>query len=365
MNNIMYLTQSFLYFCHYNLKKINVEITTLDEAFNAFNELRVLVIGDAMIDSYLWGDVERISPEAPVPVISRTEKENRLGGAANVAINIKSLGAKPILASVIGNGRRADTFKKLMDEQGLTKQGIYESNTRITTNKTRIISHNQHILRVDEEENDNLNAETETAFLNHLFYILDNEPIDSIVFEDYDKGSITPKIIREMVKAANNKDISVLVDPKRRNYYHYKDLTFFKPNFKELIEGLNVPIEKTDFEAIFSAVKNMHKNQGIEWVMVTLSEQGILISNGEEYKQIPAKIRNISDVSGAGDTIIGISSVGLALGLSPWIVAEISNIGGGQVIEKPGVVPVEKEQLLKECHEQIKNFNQYKTSVNT
>jgi len=338
-----------------------VEIKTLEEAFNAFNDLRVLVIGDSMIDSYLWGDVERISPEAPVPVISRTEKENRLGGAANVAINIKSLGAKPILASVIGNGRRSITFKKLMDQQGLTKQGIYESNTRLTTNKTRIISNNQHLLRVDEEENEPLNSETETAFLNHLLYILDNEPIDSIVFEDYDKGSITPKIIKEIVKTANNKNIPVLVDPKRRNYYQYKNLTFFKPNFKELVEGLNVQIKKTDSKAIFDAAKDMHEKQEIEWVMITLSEQGILISNGKEYKHIPAKIRNISDVSGAGDTIIGISSVGLALGLSPWIIAEISNIGGGQVCEKPGVVPVEKQQLLKECKTLIKDFEQYKT----
>ena len=339
-----------------------MEIKTLEEAFNSFNDLRVLVIGDSMIDSYLWGDVERISPEAPVPVVSRTEKENRLGGAANVAINIKSLGAKPILASVIGNGRRSITFKKLMDQQGLTKEGIYESNTRLTTNKTRIISNNQHLLRVDEEENEPLNSETETAFLNHLLYILEGGPIDSIVFEDYDKGSITPKIIKEIVKTANNKNIPVLVDPKRRNYYHYKNVTFFKPNFKELIEGLNVQIEKTDSKAIFDAAKDMHQKQGIEWVMITLSEQGILISNGKEYKHIPAKIRNISDVSGAGDTIIGISSVGLALGLSPWIIAEISNIGGGQVCEKPGVVPVEKQQLLKECKKLIKDFEQYKTN---
>ncbi len=334
-----------------------MEITTLDKAFSAFNDLRILVIGDSMIDSYLWGDVERISPEAPVPVISRTEKENRLGGAANVAINIKSLGAEPILASVIGNGRRAETFKQLMDKQGLTKEGIFESNTRITTNKTRIISQNQHLLRVDEEENDLLNSETEKAFLNHILYIISKEQIESIVFEDYDKGSITPKIIQETVKAANDKNIPVLVDPKQNNYYNYKDVTFFKPNFKELVEGLNVRIEKSDSEAIFKAAKSMHKEQNIDWVMVTLSEKGILISDGKEYKHIAARIRNISDVSGAGDTIIGISSVGLALGLSPWLIAEISNIGGGQVCEKPGVVPVEKEQLLKECKAAIHNIN--------
>lgn len=336
-----------------------MEIKNLKEAFNAFNDLRILVIGDAMIDAYLWGDVERISPEAPVPVISKTEKENRLGGAANVAINIKSLGAKPILASVIGSDDRAETFKDLMDSQNLTKQGIFESNTRITTIKTRIISHNQHLLRVDEEANEKLNTETETAFLNHLLYIINQEQIDSIVFEDYDKGSITPKIIKEIVTEANNKSIPVLVDPKKRNYYHYKNVTFFKPNFKELVEGLNVQIDKSNYEAVFEAAKNMHTEQSIDWMMVTLSELGILISNGKEYKHISAKIRNIADVSGAGDTIIGIASVGLALGLSPWVIAEISNIGGGQVCEKPGVVPVEKELLLEECTKMIKDFNDY------
>lgn len=333
-----------------------MEIKNLEEAFYAFSDLRILVIGDAMIDSYLWGDVERISPEAPVPVISRTEKENRLGGAANVAINIKALGAEPILASVIGNDERAQLFKTLMDKRNLTKHGIFESNSRVTTIKTRIISHNQHLLRVDEEVNENLNSETEVAFLNHLLYIIEREKIDAIVFEDYDKGAITPKIIKKIVEVATERNIPTLVDPKKRNYYHYKDVTFFKPNFKELVEGLNVNIEKKNYEGIFEAAKKMHDSQDIDWIMVTLSEYGVLISNGKEFKHIPARIRDISDVSGAGDTVIGISSVGLALGMSPWLIAEISNIGGGQVCEKPGVVPVDKTELLKECQSIIKEL---------
>jgi rfaE bifunctional protein kinase chain/domain len=329
----------------------------LKEAFHAFNDLRILVIGDAMIDSYFWGIVDRISPEAPVPVISRTKRESRLGGAANVALNIKALGAEPVLASVIGNDDRADLFKSLMDDKGLTKYGIFESNTRLTTIKTRIISKNQHLLRVDEEMDENLDPETENAFLNHLLYIISQQKIDAIVFEDYDKGSITPLIINEIVKAANEKNIPTLVDPKKRNYNYYKNVTLFKPNFKELVEGLNIQINKNDFESIFKAAQVMQSKQNIQWTLITLSELGVLISNKEEFKRIPAEIRDISDVSGAGDTIIGITSVCLALGMSPWVVAAIANIGGGLVCEKSGVVPIEKQKLLEESSkilEQVK-----------
>ena len=329
----------------------------LKDDFHAFNDMRILVIGDAMIDSYFWGDVNRISPEAPVPVISHTKRESRLGGAANVAINIRALGAEPILASVIGNDDRAGLFKSLMDGRNLPKHGIFESNTRITTIKTRIISNNQHLLRVDEEIDKSLDRETETAFLKHLLYIINSESLNGIVFEDYDKGSITPKIIAEVVKAANEKNIPTLVDPKKRNYKEYKNVTLFKPNFKELVEGLNVQINKDNYQSIFNLAQSMLQKQNIEWMLVTLSEMGVLISNKEDYKRYPAKIRDISDVSGAGDTIIGIASVCLAAGMSPWLIAEIANIGGGQVCEKSGVVPIEKERLLEESLKVFKNLD--------
>jgi rfaE bifunctional protein kinase chain/domain len=326
----------------------------LKDAFHAFNDLRILIIGDAMIDSYLWGDVERISPEAPVPVVSRTEKESRLGGAANVAINIKALGAQPILASVIGNDDRGHLFKQLLTKRQMTKQGIFESNSRVTTIKTRIISNHQHLLRVDEEENEPLDKETETAFLNHLLYTLDHEKVDAIIFEDYDKGAITPVIIEGIVNEANKKGIPTLVDPKKRNYNHYKNVTLFKPNFKELVQGQNLTINKKDNEKIFLATQLMHKQHNIEWMMVTLSEQGVFISNKDTYKQTPARIRDISDVSGAGDTVISIAGACLAVGLSPWTTAELANIGGGQVCERAGVVPVDKEKLLEEANEAVK-----------
>jgi len=242
----------------------------------------------------------------------------------------------------------------LLNKRQMTKQGIFESNTRVTTIKTRIISNHQHLLRVDEEVNDTLDKETETAFLNHLLYTLNNEKIDAIIFEDYDKGAITPVIIEGIVNEANKKNIPTLVDPKKRNYNHYKNVTLFKPNFKELVQGQNLTLDKKDHEKIFLASQLMHKEQSIEWMMVTLSEQGIFLSNKDTYKQTPARVRDISDVSGAGDTVIGIAGVCMAVGLSPWATAEICNIGGGQVCEKAGVIPVDKEKLLQEVLESVK-----------
>ncbi|MEF8843968.1 MAG: bifunctional ADP-heptose synthase [Bacteroidales bacterium] len=326
----------------------------IKEAFDAFNEQKILVIGDSMVDSYLWGDVERISPEAPVPVVTKTKRESRLGGAANVALNIKALGAEPILASTIGNDEKAELFKKLLQEKSLSKQAIYESNSRSTSVKTRIISHNQQLLRIDEEVNEALDPETEEAFLNHLLYIINNEKLNAILFEDYDKGTITPEIIEKIVLYSNKLGIPTLVDPKKRNYLLYKNVTLFKPNFKELVEGLNLnSLEKTNVKGILKAARIMHKEQNINWMLITLSEAGIFMSNNQEYQMIQAKVRDISDVSGAGDTIISIAAVGMAAGLSPWVIAELSNIGGGQVCEKAGVVPINKEQLLKESQNLI------------
>ncbi|MBS3807258.1 MAG: hypothetical protein KGY60_07125 [Bacteroidales bacterium] len=335
-----------------------VTYRNLKDAFDAFNDLKILVIGDSMIDSYLWGDVDRISPEAPVPVISKTKRESRLGGAANVAINIKALGAQPILASVIGNDGNAQVFKRLLGTQRLSKSGIFESNTRSTTIKTRIISHKQQLLRIDEENSEELDQPTEEAFLNHLLYIMEQAKMDAVIFEDYDKGTITPEIIKHVTGKARELGIPTLVDPKKRNYLNYKNVTLFKPNFKELKEGLNIDhLTHKDYDKIFSALRVMHKEQQIQWILVTLSEQGVLISNSQNYKHTPAKIRDISDVSGAGDTIISIAGVAMAAGLSPWIVSEISNIGGGQVCERSGVVPVNKKQLLEECQLHIPSLD--------
>ncbi len=302
-----------------------------------------------MVDSYLWGKVERISPEAPVPVVTSQKQENRLGGAANVALNIQALGAAPLLCSVTGNDERLRMLLDLMDQQGMTTEGIVYDDSRITTTKTRIISNSQQLLRVDREDDKYLSAEIETEFLERIDLMLNKHKIDAIIFQDYDKGVITPSLIEQVIEKSNEKNIPTLVDPKRRNFNAYKNVTLFKPNFKEFIEGLKTEIRKDDPASIFKASSGINKNRNIKYVMITLSEKGVLISNGEKYWTLPAEIRDIADVSGAGDTVISMAGLCLSAGLGPEEIAWFSNIAGGLVCEKVGVVPVNRDQLLEEC----------------
>ena len=328
----------------------NPDIKSIFESFKQFN---VLIIGDVMIDSYMWGNVDRISPEAPVPIIMSTKKENRLGGAANVALNVQALGANPILCSVVGKDSNSEMFQRLLEKRNLTNEGIIEDKSRITTVKTRIISDNQHMLRVDEEITSPLKKDIEQSFINHIISILSNRSINAIIFEDYDKGNITPNIIKKIVDFAIKKDIPTLVDPKKRNFMEYKNVTLFKPNFKELVEGSKIDISKGDFDGIFSASQKLHAELSSKYLLITLSELGVFISYNNSYHTIPAEIRDIADVSGAGDTLIGTASLCLAAGLEPELIAGISNLAGGLVCEKVGVVPINKEQLLQESIEKF------------
>lgn len=327
--------------------------TDYNKIFDSFNDKNILIIGDVMIDSYMWGNVDRISPEAPVPIIASKNRENRLGGAANVALNISSLGATPILCSVIGDDEKSVLFKELLQKREMTSEGIIKDKDRITTVKTRIISDNQHLLRVDEEITSELSKKTEKIFTQKIISILKTRSVDAIIFEDYDKGSITPYVIKETVQYANENEIPTLVDPKKRNFKKYHNTTLFKPNFKELTEGLKIEIEKGDYQSIHEACKNLQDKLGIKYVFITLSELGVMISYNSTYHHIPAEVRDIADVSGAGDTIISIASLCLASKLTPKEMATISNIAGGLVCERIGVVPVNKEQLLQETKEKL------------
>jgi len=321
----------------------------LQKVFAQFDGFNVVVIGDAMVDAYMWGKVERISPEAPVPIVACTNQENRLGGAANVALNIQALGATPILCSVVGDDPKGVVIRDLLHAENLTDEGIFVDPSRPTTVKSRIISDNQHLLRIDWEKTDNLSPEVEVAFTNHILSIIERHKVDAIVFEDYDKGAITVDLIRRVVEKARAKGIPTLVDPKKRNFTAYNGVTLFKPNYKELVEGLKLDVKKNDFEGIFNAAKCIHRQMDVELVFITLSELGVFISNGNSYDAIPAHMREIADVSGAGDTVISTASLCLAAGLSPEETATIANMAGGLVCEKVGVVPINKQLLLEEC----------------
>jgi len=325
------------------------QYSDLTALFEAFSQKNILILGDVMVDAYLWGKVDRISPEAPVPVVSFTHEEQRLGGAANVALNIKSLGATPIMCAVTGMDENARIFQTLITKEGMSAEGILPLAQRPTTVKTRVLSQYQQLLRVDREETHDLNGEEEKAFIDKITAIFNNNTIHAIIFQDYDKGALTPGIIRWVVEYANNSGIPTLVDPKKRHFFDYSGVTLFKPNFKELKEGLNmVDLGKNDKQALFEAMDGLRKSHQIKNVLLTLSELGVMASSDKEKVGIPAEVRDISDVSGAGDTVISMASLCMASGLSLTELARLSNVAGGLVCEKIGVVPIQKEWIIND-----------------
>ena len=311
-----------------------------------FKNTKVLVLGDVMIDAYLFGKVERISPEAPVPVVAVTHKENRLGGAANVAVNLVALGAKPILCSVVGNDAEGKDLIELIKSNGIGADGIIQSKERVTTIKTRVISQSTQMLRIDNEITDSLNQEDDNRLISKVKELL--KDADVIIFEDYDKGVISEHLISQITQEANALNIPIVVDPKKRNFMSYQKASLFKPNLKELREGFKRDFDIDNKEEFESVCKDLMQTMGLKNLFVTLSERGVMITNGTEFNYIPAHLRKIADVSGAGDTVISVASLCMALGLPLKQVAQISNLAGGLVCEEVGVVPINKEKLIEE-----------------
>ena len=322
------------------------------KVFDKFNSLNILIIGDVMIDAYWWGGVNRISPEAPVPVCAVNDKVSRLGGAANVALNIAAMGANPILCSVVGEDYQGHQLCELMKKQNMDTNGIVFSSNRPTTVKTRIIGNKTQMLRIDEETDANISLSEEKIFLDKIESIINTEKINAIIFQDYDKGVITEGVITKIIEIAKRKNIPVTVDPKKRNFTAYKNVDLFKPNLKELKEGLKIDFDNVDKDVLVEASLLLHYKQKIDKVFITLSERGVFMMDftkkEAEITMLPACLRKISDVSGAGDTVISLATLCLALGLDSQTIANVSNFAGGLVCESVGVVPIDKNKLLFE-----------------
>ncbi|MFM7814008.1 MAG: D-glycero-beta-D-manno-heptose-7-phosphate kinase [Flavobacteriales bacterium] len=320
---------------------------------HSFEQLNVLVVGDVMIDSYFWGKVDRISPEAPVPVVQVQKRENRLGGAANVALNIQALGAKAIICSVVGHDTNGDLLRTSLQHNQFTTEGIVDSTERITTVKTRVMSQGHHLLRVDEEITTPLSATDEQHLLDCVRGILDRHPVHAIIFEDYNKGVLTPKVIETVIEWAKQMSIPTTVDPKRDHFFAYRGVTMFKPNLKELQEGMKVDLKRGDVDAIAVAVEHLRKQLDAESVMVTLSEYGVISANAQAHVHHAAHPREILDVSGAGDTVIAVATLCLAAGCDVHQAATLSNLAGGLVCEKVGVVPIDMQRWMNEALSRI------------
>ena len=331
------------------MKKFSIKKEHVREIFRSFNNLNVLIIGDVMVDSYLWGKVSRISPEAPVPIVTVSKKERRLGGAANVALNVQALGANPVLCSFIGVDHEGQAFLELLRLQKLSQKGILKSRDRVTTVKTRVIGNNYQVVRVDEETEDEVTTDETQNLSNLISYILHHDKIDVIIFEDYNKGLITSKLISKVVELAKSKGIPTCVDPKKRNFNAYKGVTLFKPNLKELREGLKLDVDGENIEELQRAISSFRVKQNFETALVTLADKGIITNSRSVKEHIEAHIRNISDVSGAGDTVISVAALCRALECNPVLTASLANLAGGIVCEEVGVIPISKEKLLEEA----------------
>lgn len=322
---------------------------TMKDITDRFKGLKALVVGDVMIDAYYFGKVERISPEAPVPVVAVEKKENRLGGAANVAMNLVALGAKPVVCTVIGNDKEGENLVELFQQHGVGTTGIVKSNDRVTTVKLRVISQATQMLRIDNEDTKAINDIESTELVSRIKQLLDDA--DVLIFEDYDKGVLTKANIEQITAEAGKKNIPVVVDPKKRNFNHYHHADLFKPNLKEFKEGLKLDYDEEDRQGFETAVKSMMNSMHLKNAMITMSEKGVMITDGTNFHYIPAHIRKIADVSGAGDTVISVAALCMALKMGIKQVAEIANLAGGLVCEEIGVVPIDSEKLCNEINE--------------
>lgn len=311
--------------------------------------LGALVIGDVMIDAYLFGSIDRMSPEAPVPVFLTNGNDARVGGAANVARNIRSLGAKAFLASVIGDDNYGKDFLNKIDSLEIDGRACMTENGRKTTVKTRIIKGEEHVLRVDEETTEDITSDTLSKLKEAISSIVETEKIDVIIFEDYDKGLISVELIEFVKDLALEKGIKITVDPKFKNFHNYTGVDLFKPNFKELCEGIDAEMTIDNKSQLQTAIEKMHDALQPKLSLTTLGGDGAWL-HGDEINHFHEKgiKRNVLDVSGAGDTVIATASLLLAAGASPKEMCHAANIAGGIVCEKSGVVVIHPEELLNE-----------------
>jgi len=330
---------------------MNVSFKKLNSLKNNFFGKRVAIIGDIMLDCYFWGGVSRVSPEAPVPVVEVDEEFFRFGGAMNVAYNILKLGGTPYPIGVIGNDNDGKIIRKLMKETGITDKGIVIDPKRPTTAKTRVIADKQHIVRIDKEKTAVISPTIEKKILGLLKKELNK--LDAIILQDYNKGVLTGNLIKQIIKLADSTNIIVTVDPKFMNFFSYKNVTVFKPNRKETEDAFGIRI-KTE-EDITKAGFRLLEQLNCKNVLLTLGEKGIaLFEKGKPERRIPTIARKVSDVSGAGDTVISTLTMALSAGAEIFDAAYLANYAGGLVCQEVGIVPIELNTLFKAVSKELK-----------
>lgn len=329
------------------------ETTTkkIEDLFNSFQDIRVAVLGDVMLDSYLWGQVERISPEAPVPIVHIQREELRLGGAANVALNLAALGAKVDLLSVVGDDDYGQSLRQLLHQQGIGYEHILSTSSRPTTRKTRIMARNQQVMRLDNEVVDDLESELENRLLERISSYFQKDRPQLLILEDYNKGVLTPKIIQSVLQMARAQSMITAVDPKNENFFLYKNVTIFKPNLGEIKAALQLNhLKDININTLSEMHTALYQQLAHQYSLFTLSEKGVFYQKSNQSPElIAAKIRKIADVSGAGDTVIAVIGLVYAVTTDMSLAAQLGNIAGGLVCEQVGTAAIDKDLLHQEA----------------
>ena len=307
-----------------------------------FSDIKILIIGDVMLDRYWWGSVTRISPEAPVPVVHLKDTSLVAGGAANVAANIAGLGAKPLLVGIVGNDSEADLFPKILDKINISSDNLIKISNRQTTIKTRVLAHNQQVVRIDRETSDSINSDEAEQVWTSLEKLI--EQVEIIIVSDYAKGLLTEELLSRLITYAKDNAKFVLVDPKGKDYTKYRGANLLTPNKREAAEACNS--EENTKDLVEKAGRDLIAKYELNSVLITQGEEGMtLFEKNFEPTHFSALARNVYDVTGAGDTVISTLAVALGAGKSLTEASELANIAAGLVVEKIGTTAITFEEL--------------------
>jgi rfaE bifunctional protein kinase chain/domain len=326
------------------MAKVNFE-----DLFERFRSMKIGVLGDVMLDTYWWGHVDRISPEAPVPIVALDRKEYRIGGAGNVALNLSCLGAQVSVISVIGNDEDGMTLAKLFEDNTIDISYLLKKDSRITTSKSRIISRNQQMMRLDSEITNDLSSGDQEELLHQVEEYIRKEKPQALILEDYNKGVLTETVITRVIGVCKQYGVLTSVDPKRKNFFTYKGVDIFKPNIKEVKEGLNLLVDDINTDVLNHIHNELYEKLQHAISFITLSEKGVFYHQDNRSRIVPSHVRNVADVSGAGDTVIAVASLMFAATKDVDLMAEVANIAGGLVCEEVGTVAINRQRLLEEC----------------
>lgn len=316
----------------------------LKELIEKFSEVNVLVVGDVMLDRYQWGSVSRISPEAPVPIVNLEKTSLAAGGAANVAANIAGLGAKPVLVGITGEDEDANILPKVLKDENISEFELFPLKNRHTTVKTRIIAHNHHVVRIDQETGSPITTEESKKILKQINKYIDSVKV--VIISDYAKGFLTDTLLSGLITNTIEKGKIIVVDPKGRDYSKYRGANALTPNQKEAADACNM--EHNSQNLIDKAGKILLNDLSLDALLITQGEKGMtLFQKNKKTSHLKATARNVYDVTGAGDTVIACLGVGLGSGLSFFEAAEFANLAAGLVVEQVGTTSINRTLLLE------------------